>query len=231
MASNTITIYFDECEPTPSNGYRISYRPIGSAIPYRVWPVNFMSTPAEFIDNNDPIGTSYEGFIQGDCGGGKYGVSLPWTAINEVAPSESGSASGSASEPPAVPCRTIVMTKTVGTPSAHYIDCAGNTQDTLINTMTSICTNGHGFTISGGGVTVNSFTDGDCGGVCSEGCGQYQAIAEDPFGVEGFTWVDCQGGVGVATVEWGVPFLFCTCDANPQYSTDNVTVSRVGDCP
>jgi hypothetical protein len=227
MALNTITIDFMPCEPTPVNGYRIYYRPVGGGA-YRFHPDRFYVTPAVFTDEEDPIGTSYEGFIQGDCGGEKYGLPIPWSAENSE--SGSGGGSGSGSEPPEVPCRTYILSKTVGTPSAHYIDCAGNTQDTLINSMTSICTNGHGFTISGGGITVNSFTDGDCGGVCSEGCGEYQATGEATDGTE-FTWVDCSGAPGSTFIAFNATFNFCTCDASPQYSTSNVTVVRVGDCP
>lgn len=230
MANNTIHIVFDECDLIPANGYRVLYRPAGSLIDFREWPTSFPGSPAVFVDTLDPLGTQYEGLIMGDCGDGKYGVPIDWmTEGSGFVPGSSGAESGSVAPP--VPCRTYTLSQTVGTPSAHYTDCAGVTHDTAVTSMTVICTNGHGFTISGGGIVVNSFVDGDCGGVCHEGCGQYQAIAEDPFGVEGFTWVDCQGGVGVATVEWTVPFFFCTCDANPQYSTDNVTVSRVGDCP
>lgn len=160
MALNTITIEFTPCEPTPANGYRIYYRPVGGGA-YRFHPDRFYVSPAVFTDEEDPIGTSYEGFIQGDCGGEKYGLPIPWTAENNE--SGGGSGSGSISEPPAEGCRSYVLSKTVGTPSAHYNTCAGVSTDTLINDHTSICTDGNGFTISGGGIVVNSFTDGVCG--------------------------------------------------------------------
>jgi len=162
MANNTITINFTPCEPTPAGGYRVRYRPMGGSGDFRVWPVNFTASPIVFTDTEDPIGTSYEGYIQGDCGDGQLGVDIPWIAFNGDATSESGGdESASASEAP-IPCRTYTLTKTVGTPSAHYKDCSGVTHDTLINDHTVICTDGHGFTISGGGITVNSFVDGPC---------------------------------------------------------------------
>lgn len=102
-ADNHIEIEFTPCEPSPSNGYRISYRPIGGGA-YRV--ANVLASPAVIVDENDPPGTSYEGYITGDCGGNQFGAQVPFTAPNEDAPSESpdisasASASASASEPP-----------------------------------------------------------------------------------------------------------------------------------
>jgi hypothetical protein len=66
---------------------------------------------------------------------------------------------------PTVPegdCVSYTLTKTTGSPSAHYTDCDDVVHDTAINTMTVICTNASGFTISGGGITVNSSVTGDC---------------------------------------------------------------------
>lgn len=99
MAQNTIHIEFDPCDPFPADGYVVRYRPLGSGGAYRTAPSNFLFSPIEFVDNLDPVGTSYEGFIQGDCGGGKLGVSVPWVAEftgsvpggSSVAPSSSGS--------------------------------------------------------------------------------------------------------------------------------------------
>lgn len=96
---NTIRVDFQPCEPTPSNGYRILYRPIGDVTPFRIHPVNFTSSPAVFDVHVDPAGTSYEGFIQGDCGGGKYGVLVPWLAIQTGSFSFSESESASVPEP------------------------------------------------------------------------------------------------------------------------------------
>lgn len=64
---------------------------------------------------------------------------------------------------------------------------------------------------------------------CEGVCGRYQAVGEAPDGTP-FTWTDCDGIENNTTVAFSVPFFFCTCDADPQYSTDNVTVSRVNDC-
>lgn len=76
---NTLTITFSPCSPAPANGYKISYRPTGSAIAYRVAPSNFISSPAVIVDANDPDGTQYEGFIETDCGGAVIGVPVPFT--------------------------------------------------------------------------------------------------------------------------------------------------------
>lgn len=173
MALNTITIDFDPCEPTPANGYRVAYRPLGSIGAYRIWPVNFFNTPAEFTDTHDPIGTSYEGFIQGDCGGGKFGVPIPWVAENSSsessvpAPSESSapSESGSVPEP--------------------------------------LCT--------------------------FASCGKYQATGEATDGTN-FTWTDCDGIEQTTFIAFNAQFEFCTCDDDPQYTTANVTVLRIGYC-
>jgi hypothetical protein len=165
MASNTITINFTPCEPTPALGYLVRYRPVGSLEDYRT-AGPFLGSPIQFEDIADPIGTSYEGFLQGDCGGGVLGLQVPWEAINGESPSESDSGSGSASGP------------------------------------TSIC-----------------------GGTC----GLYEAVGEAPEGTA-FTWLDCQGGAGETTIAFNATFQFCTCDDDPQYSTSNVTVSRIGDC-
>ena len=76
MAQNIILLDFQPCEPAPVNGYKITYRPLGSDDDYRTWP-NVFTSPVEIIDNNDPPGTSYEGLIQGDCGNGLMGVPVP----------------------------------------------------------------------------------------------------------------------------------------------------------
>lgn len=144
---NQITVTFAECEPAPANGYNILWRELNTFGPYND-AGNFTSSPAVFTDDSLPDGTEYEGIIRSDCAGSgesgtDYGTSVPWST-------------GS------IPCKQITMTKTVGTPSAHYIDCDGVAQDTLIETDTVICTNGHGFTISGGGITIVSEVNGPC---------------------------------------------------------------------
>lgn len=94
MAINTITLEFEPCEPAPANGYAIHYRPIGSVGPYRTWP-NVTASPAVIVDeNDDPPGTDYEGYIQGDCGGDVLGVQVPWaTAIDNESDGSSPSIS------------------------------------------------------------------------------------------------------------------------------------------
>lgn len=214
MATNHITVTFTPCSPAPSGGYIIKYRPVGDLGPYRTATGSpFTTSPAAWDDTLDAEDTAYEGFIQSDCGDGNLGLEVPFETEVVV---------------PSVACRTYILSKTVGTPSAHYIDCGGVTRDTLINSGTSICTNGHGFTISGGGITVDSFTDGCCGVPAT--CGQYQATGEAAEGTP-FTWIDCDGIENNTTIAFNDNFLFCTCDVNPQYSTADVTVVRMGDCP
>jgi hypothetical protein len=88
MADNQINVIFDECEPQPVNGYRVSYRPSGSDEAYRIWPSNFIGTPAVFTDTLDPAGTNYEGYIQGDCGDAGLGVPSRWTTGENSGASE-----------------------------------------------------------------------------------------------------------------------------------------------
>lgn len=97
MAQNKIVINFEGCEPTPT-GYRVRYRPLGSLIPFRTWPTLFTSSPIEFIDENDPAATDYEGTLESVCAGDVMSVPFPWLAYNsesESAPPESESASES----------------------------------------------------------------------------------------------------------------------------------------
>lgn len=108
MALNTITIHIRLCIPAPANGYKVKYRPAGSDEPLRTWPVNFTMTPIVFTDDDDPAGTSYEGLVYGDCGSGKLGVGIPFTAPSDESASGGGgdeSASGSES---AAPCERIL---------------------------------------------------------------------------------------------------------------------------
>src|SRR5688572_2741065 len=98
MAENTIVIEFVPCEPAPVNGYLVKYRPFGSLEDYRVVEPNQTESPIVIVDENDPPGTSYEGTIQGDCGGGVLGVPSPWEFSN----SDSISGSGSQSEEPPI---------------------------------------------------------------------------------------------------------------------------------
>lgn len=131
MASNIITINFVACQPAPVGGYRVSYRPTGSAIPYRVWPDNFLATPAVFTDTNDPEGTSYEGFIQGDCGEGKFGIPATFTAMNPEDPG-AGSVSGSdICDPVGIPGGQALADANEGVPYADSIVLLGSAPFTL----------------------------------------------------------------------------------------------------
>lgn len=101
MALNTIHIEFDPCEPTPASGYVVRYRRLGTADAYRnAGP--FFTSPIVFDDLLEPAGSSFEGFIQGDCGG-MLGVSVPWVAefVGSVpAPSSEAPSSVPSSEAP-----------------------------------------------------------------------------------------------------------------------------------
>lgn len=95
MAINTITIEFQPCEPAPVNGYLVFYRPQGSEIDYReAGP--FLSSPAQFEDDNDPDNTVYEGYMTGDCGGGKLGPAIPFvTEFDGISQSDGSESDGS----------------------------------------------------------------------------------------------------------------------------------------
>lgn len=93
MATNTFTLTFQPCEPTPAEGYRISYRPLGTEGAYRI--VQVTGSPAVIVDTLDAAGTQYEGFIQGDCGNEQLGPRNIFATATE-SPSDSGSP-----EPPA----------------------------------------------------------------------------------------------------------------------------------
>ncbi len=95
MANNTIRIAFEGCEPLPSEGFKIFYRPVGNLGEYREAPENYIDSPAEWVDTMDPAGTIYEGYMQGDCGGGKLGPAV--TFVTTLIDGGSGS-DGSESE-------------------------------------------------------------------------------------------------------------------------------------
>jgi hypothetical protein len=146
---NRVTVLFVECTPAPANGYNVQWRVFGTFGAYTD-AGNFLTSPAIFDDITNPDGTDYEGIIRSDCSesgsgesGANFGESVAWTTG-------------------AIPCKQITMSATVGTPSAHYIDCDGIEHDTVITTNTVICTNGAGMTISGGGIVINSEVEGPC---------------------------------------------------------------------
>jgi hypothetical protein len=65
---------------------------------------------------------------------------------------------------------------------------------------------------------------------CVGPCGLYEAVGEATDGTN-FTWTDCDGIEGSTFIAFNGTFQFCACDADPQYSTANVTVTRLSDCP
>jgi|GEM_PF-5429778 len=64
---NIITIDFDECSPTPENGYNVFYRKFGTSDAL-INGGNFTSSPAVITDTHYVLGTFYSGYIQSDCG-------------------------------------------------------------------------------------------------------------------------------------------------------------------
>lgn len=74
---NTITIDFEPCIPAPVGGYRVSYRPVGDAGAYRVWPTDFFSLPIVFTDMLDVDGTAFQGYVQSVCSDG-LGDPVEW---------------------------------------------------------------------------------------------------------------------------------------------------------
>lgn len=145
--ANQITVNFVECENAPANGYNVQWRVLGSFDPMND-AGNFTSSPAVFEDDTNPDGTDYEGIIRADCSesgesGSNFGESVAWSTGE-------------------IPCKQYVLSKTVGSPSVHYIDCDGVEHDDPVDTETVICTNGHGFTVSGGGITIVSEVEGNC---------------------------------------------------------------------
>lgn len=89
--ANTLTINFIPCEPTPASGYRLYWRVAGSGDPYTDQGT-FTESPIIFVDEINPPGTCYEGYLQSDCtesgeSGSVLGEQVPW---NTPCPSESG---------------------------------------------------------------------------------------------------------------------------------------------
>lgn len=82
---NKIVVYFTECSPAPSGGYKVYWRVQGSSDPYTLGGTFFIS-PAVFYDTVNPAGTCYEGIIQTDCGNEVVGSAIPWASCE----SESG---------------------------------------------------------------------------------------------------------------------------------------------
>lgn len=63
-------------------GYKLTWRVAGSGDPYTDEGY-FTSSPASFVDNINPEGTCYEGFLQSDCSesgesGTVLGEAIPW---------------------------------------------------------------------------------------------------------------------------------------------------------
>ena len=95
--ANIITVNFTTCDPAPANGYIVTYRVVGSGGGYTTAPGPITTSPVIINDGGlYPDGSSFEGFIQADCGGGLLGTQVPWVAEGEVPP---GFATGSVSIP------------------------------------------------------------------------------------------------------------------------------------
>lgn len=77
---NQITIDFTPCDPSPINGYRVRFRPVGT-MTYFIADPNATTSPFVFVDDQSGAddGVAYEGFIEGDCGGGNFGPPVAWS--------------------------------------------------------------------------------------------------------------------------------------------------------
>lgn len=145
MAQNTITITFTPCTPAPASGYTIRYRPVGD-VAYRT-VLNVFGSPAVIVDNNDPLGTEYEGFLQSDCGGGKLGPEVPWSVGG-------GGNSGSGSESVSVPPLLGPFVVEVGL--LYLIDnITGIDYDGIVFDVTNEIQSGDWFDFEGGNITVD----------------------------------------------------------------------------
>ena len=82
--ANTITVNFGLCDPAPANGYFVGYRVLGDAGPFtELGP--FFASPVVIDDGNtNPDGSSFEGYVQADCGGGERGEEVTWVAEGET---------------------------------------------------------------------------------------------------------------------------------------------------
>lgn len=107
MAQNRIVINFTPCEPAPT-GYRVKYREMGSEDAFLTWPVLFTGSPIEFITDEFPAATDFEGTIESVCPGDLLSLPVPWLAYNEQSESvPDESESGSSSE--IVPCDAEIL--------------------------------------------------------------------------------------------------------------------------
>ena len=78
----TVAVNFIPCAATPNNGYKLTWRVQGSSDPYTDQGT-FYDSPIVFIDELNPEGTCYEGFLQADCtesgeSGSLVGNAIPW---------------------------------------------------------------------------------------------------------------------------------------------------------
>ena len=84
---NTITINFIPCNPAPANGYKLMWRVAGSGDPYTDAGF-YTESPIYLVDEINPEGTCYEGYLQSDCSesgesGTLVGNAIPWATICE----------------------------------------------------------------------------------------------------------------------------------------------------
>jgi hypothetical protein len=82
--SNKITITFNRCVPSPSQGYFVFYREKGSSGVYTQVPGQFFISPAVFYDSVLPAGSCYEGYIISACGNGVTGNRIPFDSCGEI---------------------------------------------------------------------------------------------------------------------------------------------------
>ena len=78
----TVAVNFIPCAATPNNGYKLTWRVQGSSDPYTDAGF-YTESPIVFVDELNPDGTCYEGFLQADCtesgeSGSLVGNAIPW---------------------------------------------------------------------------------------------------------------------------------------------------------
>jgi hypothetical protein len=77
---SNLVINFIPSNPTPSNGYQVSYRVKGSSDAYTVHPTNFTSSPATITGL--PSNTGYEGFIRSECSPGYFSSGVAFSTCS-----------------------------------------------------------------------------------------------------------------------------------------------------
>lgn len=128
---NRITVYFSECEPEPTKGYKILYGIAGTSPDDYLDAGYFFKSPAVFYDDN-PVGTCYEGIIGTDCGD-VFGNPIPWASNCESG--ESGGESGAEETP--VCFNYLIYAPPFRSGDVHWINCDGTPGTYFMNGVTT----------------------------------------------------------------------------------------------